>query len=320
MNRRGALVALLAASALAAARAEAQTNTVPGWPKPDETIDLWPAGFLAPPSSPLTETIKDMGDAAFHDRIVSGITRPRLALFKPARPNGMAILIIPGGSYKVVGVDREGWEVAHWLREHGYTAGVLLYRLPGEGWDRRADVPLADAQRAMRLFRTRAAGLGVLDAINVLGLSAGGHLAASLAIWADQRVYTPVDATDSVSAAPARLGLVYPVISMEPPFANAGSRDNLLGPSASAEMAVRYSLQNAVGPSTPPTFIVACQDDAAVPAENSLMFAAALQKAKRPLELHIFPQGGHGFGYRRSLSKPVGVWLELYLTWLRSQT
>lgn len=322
MNRRGLLWALAAAaSGSAVDAARAQTNTVGGWPKPDETIDLWPAGALPSPSStpPLTETIKDMGDAAFHDRVASGVTRPRLSLFKPLRPNGAAILLIPGGSYKVVGIDREGWEIAHWLRERGYTVAVLLYRLPGEGWAKRAETPLADAQRAMRLFRRRAASLGVADTISVLGLSAGGHLAASLALWPDQPTYAPIDDADQISAAPSRLALVYPVISMETPFANAGSRDNLLGPAPTPDIVARYSLQNAVGAATPPTFIVACQDDAAVPIENSLMFTAALRKAKRPFELHVFAQGGHGFGYRRALSKPVGVWLDLYLAWLRSQ-
>ncbi|WP_211115274.1 alpha/beta hydrolase [Nitrospirillum amazonense] len=293
-----------------------------GLPTP---FPIWPAG-VGPGSEGVTvqETVveRSADPAAWHDRYTVGITRPHLSLYRPAHPNGTALLVMPGGGYRRVVVDKEGDEIGRRLSAAGVTVFVLTYRLPGrlpgDGHVHAADVPLRDAQRAMRLIRARAAEWGVdPHKVGAMGLSAGGHVAGSLGTRYDTPVYTPQDAADRLSARPDFLALVYPVVSMDPAIAHQGSRAQLLGDNPTPAQDAAYSTERAVTAQTPPTFLLHADDDPSVPVENSLRFYAALHAAKVPAELHIFQKGGHGFGIRGVARLPAAAWPDLYIAWVR---
>jgi len=280
----------------------------------DEVVPLWP-GAIPGDGQPHAERKADnrSKDAGHPDRWVTGIARPVLVVRRPARPTGAAVLIVPGGGYGFASYDNEGLEQAAWLNARGITGFILLYRLPREGWGERALVPLQDAQRAMRVIRAGATRFGI-DArrVGVLGFSAGGHLAGSLATRAGERTYAAVDAADRLSARPDVAGLVYPVVSMAEPFTHSGSRDALLGEDAPEALRRANSVETRVTADTPPTFLAHAGDDGLVPVANSLALYAALNAAKRPAELFAFAEGGHGFGTRLPVSMPGSRWPELF--------
>jgi acetyl esterase/lipase len=288
---------------------------------PVETIDLWPNGAPgAPPKLPVEAVRERSNDPSFNDRYVFGISRPRMAVFRPARPSGAAVLITPGGGYNWVVIDKEGYEMARWLAARGVTAFVLFYRLPHEGWSSGPDTPLADAQRAMRLIRHRAPSFGIdPKRVCAMGFSAGGHLCADLLTRFDARVYAPLDRADRLSARPDAAAPIYPVISMSMPTAHAGSRKNLVGEDASADRERAYSPHLNVPSNAPPTFLVHAEDDRSVVVENSLLLRTALVSAKVPVETHLFPDGGHGFGLRLARGKSVESWQELFFSWGRKR-
>nr|WP_313804365.1 alpha/beta hydrolase [Sphingobium sp.] len=288
---------------------------------PDEAIDLWPGNAPGVPVKPPVETVTERSsNPALRDRAVTGIVRPRLALFRPARPNGAAMLVMPGGGYQRVVIDKEGYEIAPLLAARGITVFVLFYRLPGEGWADRSNVPLADAQRAMRLIRARAKDHGIDPArVGAMGFSAGGHLCADLATRFDQRVYAPVDGADTLSARPVLAAPIYPVISMTPPVAHAGSREMLLGRAPNMALERLHGPHHNVSTATPPCFLVHAEDDPTVPVENSLLFRQALKEKGVPVETHLFAEGGHGFGLRGAVGKPAAAWPGLFLAWAKAR-
>ncbi len=289
-------------------------------PDPDETIDLWPHGAPGMPDPAPVETVDERSDdPALHDRAVHGINRPRMAVFRPQKPNGTAVMVTPGGGYTRVVIDKEGYELGRWLSERGYTVFVLFYRLPGEGWAAGPDVALSDAQRAMRLIRHRAADYGIhADRVLAMGFSAGGHLCADLATRADAHTYDRVDAADDLPAGPALAAPIYPVIAMSAPVAHMGSREKLIGADATPEMETAHSPDHNVTADTPPCFLVHAEDDGSVIVENSLRFRAALVAQGVPVETHLFTFGGHGFGISRAAGKPAGHWPSLYVRWVES--
>jgi acetyl esterase/lipase len=317
MDRRDVLAAGIAGSLLPAA---AHARGTVGPIKPDASIDLWPGeapGLLDPDlHERLTERSKD---PAIADRALDRIRTPRLDVFRAAKPNGAALLIMPGGGYERVVLDKEGYELAAWLSARGVTCFVLFYRLPAEGWKNAPNVPLADAQRAMRLIRSQAAGWHV-DPLRVaaMGFSAGGHLCADLATRFDRPVYDPVDAADSGPARPMLAAPLYPVVTMDPAFAHAGSRERLIGKSPSPESETEHSPDRQVRRVTPPCFLMHAEDDDIVPVQNTILLRAALKKADVPVETHIFEKGGHGFGLRGAAGKPVAVWPELFHAWAKT--
>ena len=319
LSRRETLLAGLATGLLASAADAAQQ---PGtWPEfPAEEIDLWPG---TPPGAPATlpvEQVIDGGNAQHHGRIVKGIARPRMKVFRPAQPNGSALLVTPGGGYSVILIDGEGYQLAPSLTARGWTVFVLYYRLPGEGWANRADVPLADAQRAMRLIRSRAAQYGVDPAkVGALGFSAGGHVCGDLATRFDARVYDPVDAADRLSARPAIAAPIYAVQSMIDPVAHGGSRDMLLGPNPSPDRERAHSPAHNVSAATPPCFLAHAEDDTVVPVENTLEMRAALKAAGVKVETHLFTAGGHGFGLPAPAGDPARHWPDLFVAWAKGQ-
>jgi len=306
ITRRLLIGGTLALGAVTSARAQIAPS--------DEVVPLWPGAIPGDGQPhPARKVDNRSKDAAHADRWVTGIEKPVLVVRRPARPNGAAMLIVPGGGYGFASYDNEGLEQAAWLGTRGITGFVLLYRLPREGWSDRAMVPLQDAQRAMRVIRAGATRFGI-DArrVGVLGFSAGGHLAGSLATRPAERTYPPVDAADRLSARPDVAGLIYPVVSMSRPFTHGGSRDALLGDDASEALRRANSVETRVTADTPPVFLAHAGDDGLVPVANSLALYAALNEAKRPAELHAFNEGGHGFGTRLPPAMPASRWPELF--------
>lgn len=311
MDRRSLMAwAALAVSGLPARAIAAGTT-------PDEIIPLWPSG---PPGGEtlnlVLQTVEGSTAPDIHDRELSAIAQPILTVVRPAVPDGSAILVVPGGGYTFEAFDAEGLAPASLFAAHGITAFVLTYRLPGEGWKNRANVPFQDAQRAMRLIRSRGPkDYGLESArIGVLGFSAGGHVAASLATKFATTAYAPVDEADACDPRPSFAALLYPVITMLLPFAHEASRMKLLGADATEAMRAAYSVERAVTQASPPTFLCTAADDPDVPIENTLGMFASLRAAKVPSEMHMFEQGGHGFGLGAT-NEPVSQWPELFLRW-----
>ncbi|WP_235890418.1 alpha/beta hydrolase [Sandaracinobacter neustonicus] len=295
--------AVLASAATPAAAFSAASDTFP----------LWTGGVPGKGATVPVEELVERGKApGVLDRALFGISEPRMIVVRPARADGSAVLICPGGGYRRVVIDREGYEVAHWLAARGVTAFVLIYRLPAEGWTTGADTSLIDAQRAMRLIRAKAAQFGVDPArLAVMGFSAGGHLAADLAARFATVAQPPVDIVDTLSARPMLAAPIYPVIAMEGPLAHAGSREKLIGAEAPPEVARAHDPSANVPPDAPPHFLVHAEDDGAVPVGNSLRLREALKARGIAVETHLFETGGHGFGL--AAGRPAGAWPQLFM-------
>ena len=316
LDRRALLTASLALPFASAAAAQAAW-TRPAGLAPDASIALWPEGHIRPPAGLVEAVVQRNDDPNASDRMLQGITRPRLDIFRPAKPSGAAVILAPGGGYRYVVIDKEGYELARWLSARGVTAYVLFYRLPGDGWTGGPDVPLADAQRAVRLVRSRA-GVDGIDPARVAfgGFSAGGQVATSLLTRFDVRVDEPVDATDPLSARPDALAAVYPVVSMDPAIAHAVSREKLIGASPDAARERLYSPERNVRADQPPLWLLHAEDDSVVKVENSVRLRAATRAIGAPVEAHFFERGEHGFGLMKTAGLPVAIWPELLWNWL----
>lgn len=294
--RRDLLALPLAVGAVPAA---AQVATRATWPLA-ERFPLWPA---QPPGGPPNARPR-------------GTVLPEVGVVRPPRPDGRGVLVVPGGGYAAVALETEGTEVAEALARQGITAFVLNYRLPIDGWRDRADVPLADAQRAMRLIRAGAARFRIDSRrVSVLGFSAGGHLAGTLATLPDHAAYRPIDAADRLPARPAAAALLYAVSNLEPGRSRGGSRANLLGPAPDIHVVARLAVDRHLT-GAPPLFLAAAEDDATVPIVNTFDLAAAARRARVPVETHVFQRGGHGFGVRLPRTAPASLWPDLYARWL----
>lgn len=283
----------------------------------DEVILLWAEGVPGAVPAGLEEKIVHRDNPfGLPDRAAHEVTAPSLSVFRPEAPDGSAILIIPGGGYRWVVIDKEGFEGARHFAAAGSTVYVLRYRLPHQGWQAGPEAPLQDAQRAVRLIRSRAGEDGIdPERIMVMGFSAGGHLAGTLAARFGAPVYSPADAADALSARPDAAALIYPVATMTAPHAHAGSRENLIGPAPGGEAIAAWSLETMVRPDMPPVFLMHAADDAAVPVENALILYDALRAAGVPATLHLFEAGGHGFGLRGIEDTPLEAWPSLVLVW-----
>ena len=284
-----------------------------------DSFSVWPGGE-APGARDSTARLRveerHTGDSPF-DRTVTGVRDPQITVYAPDHPNGAALLVMPGGSYRRVVLDKEGSALAPVFNDAGYTLFVMTYRLPADGHAEGPDAPLADAQRALRLLRHRAREWSVDPArIGVLGFSAGGHVAASLATRFAERVAAPVDAIDDESARPAFMALAYPVISMAADIGHAGSRQQLLGENPGEEQVRRYSPEQNSHADTPPAFLFHAVDDPSVKVENSLAMFNALRTHGVAAELHLFAEGGHGFGIRDAEGLPAQIWPQLLMGWL----
>ena len=313
MDRREAIGLGVAGALLprAAFGQEHETGYLPG--DSQEFIGLWPG---TPPGGDGIHLDLKVSDAVqpdgFHVRAVSQIQQPGFFVYRPVKPTGLGLLIIPGGGYASEGGDRGGREIAQYFSNLGIISFVLRYRLPGEGWAHREMVPLQDAQRAVRLIRQGEYGVSRLAAI---GFSAGGHLSATLATRSGMPTYTRVSGADGLSAKPDLAAHMYPVITMGE-GAHPGSRDKLLGENPSPEAVAAWSLEKHVTADTVPSFVcLATDDDVVPPAPNGLAFYSKLQDMKVPSQLNVFEKGGHGFSLHWSQGKPCGAWPQLFLAW-----
>ena len=262
--------------------------------KPVE-LPLWPNG--APNINELTNSGQN-----HNNEWVSDVTTPTLTVYPASHPNGMAIIMCPGGGYGGLAMKHEGHDMAPWFNTQGITYAVLKYRMPNG----HHEVPLSDAEQAIRMVREHAAEWGVNpQRVGIMGASAGGHLAASLAT-----LYS------SDKTRPDFQILFYPVISMQKGVTHGGSRKNLIGENPSQELEQKYSLERQVSPRTPQAFIMLSSDDDAVPPINGIGYFLALRDHKVPASLHAYPTGGHGWGFRDNFTYKR-QWTEELEKWLR---
>ncbi len=251
---------------------------------------------------------------------ISNVQTPSLEVYLPSQQiaTGEAVLIFPGGGYGLLAYDWEGTDFAKWLNSHGIAGIVVKYRLPlSASLTDPKEVPLLDAQRAIRLVRKHAEEWQINPSkVGIMGFSAGGHLAATLSTSFSHQLPLEKDAIDTLSARPDFSILVYPVISFRDAATHGGSRKNLIGDPANPELVQRFSNELQVTSDTPPTFLVHAQDDKAVPLENSLLYYQALHAHGVKASLHIYPTGGHGFAF--GLDKgAVSGWRETLLDWMK---
>lgn len=282
------------------------TSVFPQWPPAAShtTLNIWPHGAPGAPAIAAPEgdttTAKDHLVAGRPVIRIGNVSAPTLTLYTPTgKSTGAAVIVFPGGAYRILAIDLEGTEVCEWLNSIGITCALLKYRVPDTGPYPKSAAALQDAQRAVGIVRSRAAEWNIdSNRIGVLGFSAGAHLAAALSTHFDKRLYDPIDAADQVSCRPDFAVIVYP------------------GYLAIAEQ--NFAANADIHPTerTPPSFIVQAEDDP-VHVENSTVYFLALKNAKVPAELHIFAQGGHGYGLRRT-ELPVTGWPQLVETWLRT--
>ena len=303
MPDRRSVVLALAASALASEVRALDTPVTMLWP------DAMPGGGGGPTGS----LARDIEGAVSH------VATPCLDVFTPDHPNGVAVLVAGGGGYTRIGMVKEAYPAADWLVSQGVTAFVLTYRLPQEGWHDTALAPLQDAQRAVRTIRAQADRYRLdPQRIGVMGFSAGGHLLGMAAARPDFQTYRPFDRTDAVSSRPDFASLIYPVVSLQPPYDRTTTRHQLVGESPSPEASAAWSLQPHIRATCPPTFLVQADDDRVISSEHSRILDAACRSAGVTIEYHRFATGGHGFGIGRS-DTPIAAWRQLWRGWLSGQ-
>ena len=286
----------------------------PAWqPSPGHTqVPIWPATVPAGRSAPDSESIATAPNLVAGKPwvYVRNVSRPTLTVYSPKGKNtGAAVVVFPGGGYQILAIDLEGTEVCDWLTSKGITCVLLKYRVPNSGpsWDQgcgcdlntRSSRPLEDAQRTVGLVRLHAAEWHVdPHKIGVLGFSAGGHLVAAVSTHFDRRVYTALDAADQESCRPDFAVALYPGHLFD------YSEDELY-----ADIHVTRN--------TPPTFLLHAENDNVDGVTNSLSYYTALKDAGVPTELHLYAEGRHAFGLRRT-TFPITAWPRLVETWLQT--
>jgi len=281
-------------------------------PSPGHTqLALWPGAVPDAPRTAATAEGVEIGDAvagkpwlAIHD-----VSRPTLTVFSPSGKNtGAAVVVFPGGGYKVLAIDLEGTEVCDWLTSKGITCVLLKYRVPNSGMHGdgrrqikpKAPMALEDAQRTVGLVRFHAAEYHIdPHKIGVLGFSAGGHLVADISTHFDKRLYPPVDAADKASCRPDFAAALYP------------------GHLWISKQGFELNPDIPVSRQTPPTFLLQAENDPVDNVNNSLVYYIALKNAGVPVEMHLYAEGKHAFGLRPT-KFPITRWPQLVETWLRT--
>lgn len=247
---------------------------------------------------------------------ISKVSVPQMTIFPPKKSinRSTAVIICPGGGYSILAYNHEGTKVARILNEWGVTAIVLKYRLPSDSIMIDKSIgPLQDAQRAIQYVRENAVQLKINpESIGIMGFSAGGHLASTLSTHYDKAY---IDNPLNTSLRPDFSILIYPVISFSDELTHLGSRNNLLGKDPSPELIKEFSNERHVTEKTPPAFIALAGDDKGVSPENSIRYYEALLKAHVPAELHIYQNGGHGFGTINKTTKEN--WMETLKHWMQ---
>jgi acetyl esterase/lipase len=267
------------------------------------TLNLWPkeapGAQVGSEAEGNTTTAKDRTVAGRPVIRIGNVSIPTLTVYAPKENSGAAVVVFPGGSYRILSIDLEGTEVCDWLNSTKITCVLVKYRVPNTGPYPKSSAALQDAQRALGMVRAHAAEWHIdPHRIGVLGFSAGGHLAAAVSTHFDKRLYDSVDATDQVSCRPDFAVILYP------------------GYIALAEQNFAQNPEIRVTEQTPPSFVLQAEDDS-VHVENAIVYYEALKSAKVPAELHLFANGGHGYGLRRT-ELPVTHWPDLVQTWLHT--
>ena len=300
--------ALTLAIVLAATVSSISLAQTPAWPPSPShtTIAIWPG----PVPDPVPTTGPEADTSTAKDNLIAGkplirlgnVSTPAITLYEPKGHNtGAAVVVFPGGGYNILAIDLEGTEVCDWLNAKGITCVLLKYRVPNTGpYMTKSPAALEDAQRAVGLVRAHAADWHIdTNRIGILGFSAGAHLAVALSTHYDKRLYPAIDAADQQSCRPDFAVIVYP------------------GYLADAENSFLDKLDIHPTAQTPPSFIVQAEDDT-VHVENSTTYFLALKNAKVPAELHLYAQGGHGYGLRPQANWPVTTWPHSVEIWLRT--
>jgi acetyl esterase/lipase len=244
---------------------------------------------------------------------VENVSRPTLTVYSPKGTNtGVAVLIFPGGGYDILAIDLEGTEICDWLTSRGITAILLKYRVPTPklGRYRESLQALQDAQRTLSLVRSHATEWHIdPHRIGVIGFSAGGHLVAATSTHFDKRSYSPVDASDQASCRPDF------AIALYPGHLSPWYPDDPKTWTDTKQLGINPNI--VVTSNTPPTFLLQAQNDPVDDVRNSMAYSLALRNAKVPVELHLYAEGGHAFGLRRTNS-PITAWPELVEKWLKT--
>jgi len=280
------------------------------------TLPLWNG-------SPPLQKEMDLKEKVVSEGIVriGNVQIPTIEVYLPAKQiaTGQAVVIFPGGGYSILAYDWEGTDFAKWLNSQGIAGIVVKYRLPkSASLTDPKEVPLMDAQRAIRLVRQNASDWNIAPSkVGVMGFSAGGHLASTLSTQYSHTVDRTMDAADALSARPDFSILIYPVITFVSPAIHSGSMKALLGENQTEELKKRFSAELNVTAETPPTFLVHAGDDTGVPVENSLLYYAALRAKGVVASLHVYPEGGHGFAFGMGKG-PVENWRDVLLDWIKA--
>jgi acetyl esterase/lipase len=275
----------------------------------DKVLKVWPNG--APNHNGMDEP-----EEKYDGVRVRNVSEAEIYVYLPEKEKntGAAVVICPGGGYWIEAMDHEGYAIAEWLKENGVAGIVLKYRLPYG----HHEIPSGDARQAIRIARHHAGEWGINPGkIGIAGSSAGGHLASTVGTRFDYGNSESNDLLERLSSRPDFMLLLYPVITFREEFGHMGSRKNLIGEGNDWKLVEKYSSELHVTPETPPAFLILPDDDKTVPPRNSVEFYLALKENNVPAEMHIFAEGGHGFGMNKK-NLPVDQWPELFYNWLKS--
>jgi acetyl esterase/lipase len=306
----------------------------PAWqPSPGHTqVPIWPGAVPDPQPVAGPETAETSGKdflvAGRPAMGVSNVTRPTMTVYSPKGNNtGAAVVVFPGGGYQTLAIDLEGTEVCDWLTPKGITCVLLKYRVtdvgpyPKSGPYPESPMALEDAQRTVGLVRFHAKQWRIdPHKIGVLGFSSGGHLSAAISTHFAKRLYPAVDAADKESCRPDFAVVIYPghlSLSAAEWDARQGASKFAVRHPATADRHFGLNPDIPVTSQTPPTFLLQAEDDHVDNVEDSLAYYIALKKAGVPVEMHLYAQGGHAFGLRRT-DLPITGWPRLVETWLRT--
>jgi acetyl esterase/lipase len=326
---------ILVLALLFSASLTAQTT---GWqPSPGHTqVPIWP-GAVPDSQRVAGPEVAEMAKgliAGKSGEFVVNVSRPTMTVYSPTGKNtGAAVVVFPGGGYMTLAIDLEGTEVCDWLTPKGITCVLLKYRVPDDkGYPKSAPYPksgpypespmaLEDAQRTLGLVRLHAAEWHIdPHKVGVLGFSAGGHLSAAISTHFAKRLYPAVDAADKESCRPDFAVAIYPghlSLSAAEWDAKQGAKKFVVPHAANADKDLGLNPEIPVSSQTPPTFLLQAEDDHVDNVDDSLAYYIALKKAGVPAEMHLYEQGGHAFGLRRT-ELPITGWPQLVETWLGS--
>lgn len=278
-----------------------------------EEISLWPGH---PPGTGGPAGPEKIGGPGAGYGAVSNISTPRMRVYRPALPNGSAVLVCGGGGYFRIQLWKESTPAALWLQQQGFTVFELIYRLPNDGWDTGA--PFADAQRAMKIIRARAREFSLRpDRIGIMGFSAGGHLAGFTALQSERALYQGIDQFEQASARPDFTVLLFPVVTLRKPYDTTRTRREIIGQDPSLKAQEQWSLDTHASAAAPPTIIFSAADDPITPPAHGIILFEALRAKGASAELHIFREGGHGWGLGTP-DQSISQWPSLFAKWFET--